>query len=256
MSNIVALSKQKHAHLRLLKAWCAPTARPAVVPVVAEELANIIAMTPVVFVATNNGYDLVALQALSPSKNLFISPDGKWVGGYMPAWYRCHPLSVAVTQQTPVVCIDLDSDRVTEANSDGSVPIFLEHGQLSERAQQQVEFIQRFEMSRQRLQACIQALKDSDVIAPWHVSLNDDSDEETPLSGLFHINEAKLKALQGAELEQLNQSGALSIAYAQLLSEHRLSGLVKLSNAVAKMQTDCKPVEFDDLFEDDDNLKF
>ena len=86
MSRYVPLSKSAHLNAGVLSTGYTHARQQAVVPIVAQELPQVIPTLVVAFVAAQSGrgYDLVALQSLQPGVNLYVNGDGRWLGGYCP----------------------------------------------------------------------------------------------------------------------------------------------------------------------------
>ena len=58
-----------------------------------------------------------------------------------------------------------------------------------------------------------------------------------PLQGLFRVDEEKLNQLDGAALQELQQSGAMGVAYCQLLSMQHLLTLARLAEQQAQWRS-------------------
>jgi hypothetical protein len=43
------------------------------------------------FVKQQDSFFLIALLSLTPKTNLFVAPDGRWLGGYVPSYFRGYP---------------------------------------------------------------------------------------------------------------------------------------------------------------------
>jgi hypothetical protein len=75
----------------------------------------------------------VALQGLENGKNLFVAPDGRWLGGYIPAALRGYPFKVLQDNSEPprhFLCFDEESDLLVDATEPNSQPFFKEDGTL------------------------------------------------------------------------------------------------------------------------------
>lgn len=75
--------------------------------------------------------------------------------------------------------------------------------------------------------AAAKALNEAQVLESAGLTFNpaDAQSEPQTVSGFMVVNEAKLRALDGAALEKLNQANALGLAYAQLFSMKNLENL-------------------------------
>src|ERR1035437_6405534 len=133
MPQFTPITRESHAG----KNWRRPpnfafAAGEAVVPLVGVELAHAVVTMPIAFTAEADRYRLVALLSLVPGKNLFVAPDGKWLGGYIPAFFRGYPFRLWRQEgsETAVLCIDQDSKLLMEADGTGE-DFFDGEGKLS-----------------------------------------------------------------------------------------------------------------------------
>lgn len=217
--------------------WKRPTryfyaAEDVVAPVVMAELSHVLTNMPLAFVHADEQapYQLMAVQSLQPGINVYVAPDGRWLGQYVPAFYRCYPfrmMAIGSTTQT-ALCVDTSLGCFMEQANEEAEPLFAEGGELSDSFETLKTFLTAFEKNRLRTTQCVAELSAAGLIEPWPVHLSHTethvSEAETAqdVKGLHRINEAKLKALPAETLSELAASGALSVAYAQLFSEQRL----------------------------------
>jgi hypothetical protein len=265
MPDYVPLSKTTHSESGLVAAGCGFALEQAVVPLVAEELPQTLPTMAIGFVraANENGFELVALQSLQAGVNVYVHTNGRWIGGYRPAWYRAHPFRLMRDEQTDryVVCVDESSAAFEKQAGEQSERLFDGEGELTERTQGTVTFLEKLQKATRVTQALVGRLDEAGVIVPWALTTRNPGREEgQQVKGLYHIDEAALKALEPEVLAQLASSGALSIAYTQLLSEHRLQGLSRLYDLRNQANQQAKPagdVDLEDLFgEEDDDFSF
>jgi len=265
MSNYVPLNKIQHAQSGLVAAGYEFAMEQAVVPVLAEEIPHVLPTMAVAFVENENngGFELVALQSLQSGVNVYVHTNGRWIGGYRPAWYRAHPFRVMRDAKSgqSVVCIDEESGAFQSRATEASQRLFDDEGELTERARQVVQFLEKFDQGQKTTQVLISQLSEAGVIVPWNLNArNPNGESGFEVRGLYHIDEAALRALAPGQMSELAKTGALSVAYAQLLSEHRLKGLSRLYELRKLAKERAKPaddVDLEDLFgEDDDDLSF
>jgi hypothetical protein len=217
--------------------WKRPTryfyaADDVVVPVVMAELSHVLTSMPLAFVHADEQapFQLVAVQSLQPGINVYVAPDGRWLGQYVPAFYRSYPFRMMPIEDTErtALCVDASHGCFMEQCSDATEALFQESGELSEGLTTLKTLLITFEKNRLMTNQCVAELAAAGVIEPWPVHLSHSkthvSEAETAqdVKGLHRINEAKLKALPAETLRDLTLSGALSVAYAQLFSEQRL----------------------------------
>ena len=86
-----------------------------IAPLVGAEAAAAAVALPMGFVKVGEEIRLVALLGLAPGRNLFVAPDGRWIGSYVPACFRTYPFRFANSPQgQPVLCVIDDPDFVVD----------------------------------------------------------------------------------------------------------------------------------------------
>lgn len=233
----------------------------SVVPLVIDDLPELIVTMPAAFVKQGEGgFELVGLQSFEPQQNMYVHTNGRWIGGYRPAMYRAYPFRLMreTASQQWILCVDEIAQGFTPQAGEGDMPFFDEAGEASQPVKNVLGFLQNLEKSRTLTQKLVTQLAEADLIVPWKIKVAADPDNPTPLQGLFHVDEVALRALPGDQLSALAQSGALSLAYSQLLSERRLSvvqKLYKLRHDALAQQTE--KVDLEELFNDgDEDISF
>ncbi len=208
-------------------------------------------------------FELMGIQSILPNKNLFVMPDGRWIGGYKPAFYRARPFALMMNKESKEIELNIDQDHIIEAPSEDQPKLFDETGTLTPKIRETVEFLGHSLRNREKTLALCSELQEADLLKPWDIKFSSSHDGETQirsLQGLYHIDIKTLKNLESNTLSKLNKSGALELAYSQILSEPRinsLSTLVSVHQKLEAQQTKNKvasEVDLDDLFSDKDEL--
>lgn len=196
-------------------------------PLLAAELAHAVACFPIAFTQGAAGYQLVALQSLQPGVNLYVNSQGQWLAPYVPSWYRSHPLRLLPSDTgEQVLCVDADSP-LFRPEMDGEQRFFDDQGAITPALHKVIDFLQQCRNNQSTTQTLVNALDAAGLIVPWALELDTGKAQATPVRGIFHIHEAALQNLPGEQLAALAHSGALAIAYAQLLSAPRLADFSK-----------------------------
>ncbi|MFK7160064.1 SapC family protein [Marinospirillum sp. MEB164] len=271
MPHYQALSRQQHQYAGVQpQSTFNFAAHQAVIPVLAEEVPHLLPTMALVFVPAQAEpaahFQLMGLQSFLPDDNLYLHPDGRWLGGYQPAAYRGHPFKLLPEESSDrlVLCVQTDSPAFHEQSEEGDHSLFGADGQPSELVSNVLEFLRQVHQGQQMTSKAVDQLAQAGLLEPWKLNVQATAGEQdmgqTQLQGLYRINEDKLKQLSGAELENLARSGALSLAYSQLLSTHRLTGLARLYDLRQKIQQQLAPqqeVDLDRVFgAEEDVFKF
>lgn len=233
MPNYQAVSKSTHANL----CWKRYdnyhfAAMDAVAPLVAQELPKAAMVLPIAFIQQDGKFIPAAVQGLQLGQNLFVAPDGRWIGPYTPATYRGYPFALANAENDQLVlCVDADSGLVGE---DQAERFFDDSGEPSQSVKDVLNFLQQVRANRELTVRLCAALHAEDLIQPWPIKVKGKDDQGQTLQGLYRIDEAKLNALSREALYRIHQAGALPLAYCQLLSMQHLQMLGKLADAHAQ----------------------
>lgn len=215
-------------------------AQDSLAPLVHQELSRACMYLPIAFVQQKNEagdtqFSPVAVQSLSQGTNVFVAPDGRWVGAYIPATYRSYPFALASTSDgQQVLCIDSDSGLVVSsmsAEGQDAQPFFEADGKTPSASIKEVmAFLQQVQANRVYTQRGCAVLQELGLFTPWPLTVKSSGGEQV-LGGLFRVDETKLNELGGADLERLQRSGATSMAYCQLLSMQNVQSLGRLVHA-------------------------
>lgn len=255
MANRQPISLSRHRERRWARyADYRFAAADALAPLVVQELPKAVMSLPIGFIAQPDGYGLVAVQSLQPGQNLFVSADGRWLGGYVPAVYRGYPFALVKTEDDQqVLCIDEDSGLVLDApQPEQGEPFFADDDQPAEPLRKVLEFLQQVAANRAQSERLCALLAEHELIQPWPLKVTT-PDGERPVEGLYRIDEAALDALAPEPFEALRQAGALPLIYCQLLSMQHVALLGKL----AEHHAQSKPrLDASEMFAASDTLSF
>jgi hypothetical protein len=261
MSNLTAISKENHAH----KSWTRFTsyqfaAKDNLVPLVAAEIAQSVLNFPMGFIKQQDRFVLVGMLSIIPGQNMFVGPDGRWLGGYVPAAFRGYPFRLARSEKGNelILCVDESSGLIQE-KANQAEPFFDENGEISEQVQGILDFLSQIETSRSLTEKAVASLADAKVLTEWNLKIKE-GEQEQPVTGLYRVDEAKLNAVDDQTFLALRKSSALPLVYAQLLSMANIQLFEKLAKVheqmAAKQSTQPGEVDLDKLFDKDDLIKF
>lgn len=257
MAQLTVISREQHAGKRWKRyASYSFAAHDAVAPLVAQELPRACMHLPIGFLKTENGYQLVAVLGLQPGKNLWVSPDGRWLAGYVPAAYRGYPFALANTEDGQrVLCVREDSGLV---NDDEGELFFDEEGQPAKPIQDVLDFLQQVTANAQVTAQLCGVLEEHGLISPWNVQVKS-ADGEKKVEGLFRVDEAALNALPAEALAAVRDRGAMPLVYCQLLSMQHLHQLGRLAAHWESVESLVQPEsgELDlEFLSDSENIRF
>lgn len=229
------------------------TATSAVAPLVASEMPKAVMAFPIALIREAEAYAPAAVLSFQPNQNLFVTHDGRWIGSYVPSQFRSYPFAMLPTETGErILCFDEESGLLVE-NESGERFFDADDG-VAEATQKVVEFLTAVQRDREKTLVACKALAESGVVTPWEITVKA-AEGGLRIEGLFKVDEGALDALSMDAFEMLRKSGALPIAYCQMLSMQHLATLGKLAEAHAArraqeeklMQAAFAPPESDEL---------
>lgn len=244
MPNFQALSPSSHAALRWKRYDNYQfVARDALAPLVAQELPKACTCLPIAWLPQGEQFVPTAVLGLQTGQNLLVAPNGRWLGAYVPAAYRGQPFALARTPADQwVLCTDADSPWVAAADaSTHDLAFFDEQGQITPPVKDVFNFLQQVHANRQRTEQACAVLQAHGLIVPWTLTLQGEQGQRE-LQGLYRTDEARLNTLEPEALQRLQQTGALMLAYCQLISMQHVHALGQLAqdHAQAAHQAESK----------------
>ncbi|WP_394425047.1 SapC family protein [Vreelandella stevensii] len=189
----------------------------AVVPLTAPEASRAAVNFPLAFEATQQGCRLVAVLGLTAGVNLCVDDRFAWLGGYVPAYLRTPPFHLLPVRDQPgqfTLAINEESPWLV---AEGGEPI-LAGKQLTPAVSDILEFLTKLQKHALKTTRAATALAEAGVLTPWVLP----SDGGEPIKGLLQVDERALRALSDEQFIALRGTGAIGLAYAQMLSTQQL----------------------------------
>jgi len=210
----------------------------AVVPIVALELSEAVLSLPIGFMQDGPQYRPVAVLAPKPGHNLFVGPEGQWLGSYVPAALRFHPFRLlhqaGAAEETWVLCIH-EQAQIQDEEEPTAEPFFDRDGNLAPATKAIFQWLSRLEHNRGVTDRAVAALAETGCLCPWPLKVKT-GDGEQPVGGLYRVDEVRLGRLPDRDFLRLREHGALPVAYAHLLSMGQLRTLEAFAKLHAEVQ--------------------
>jgi hypothetical protein len=259
MAKFVAISKEHHLTSKCRRlADHRFAARETAVPIVAHEMASAVPAMPLVFTEKNGKFTLSALLSVTPGHNLFVAPDGRWLGSYVPASIRTYPFRLVTPEGSERSILCIDEDYVVSADDPSPGTAFFEaDGTPTPMVQQNGNYVTTLERSRLATELAVSSLAQAGIIKPWPLTIQSKEGGRT-VKGISCIDEAALNALPNEDYLKLRATGALPLAYAQLLSMNQIAIfeiLMKMQAQLAPPPPTAVPDSLDHLFDQTNNLE-
>lgn len=229
-------------------------AKDTVAPLVAAEIAHAVRTMPMAFFKQQDRFVLVGVLSLTPGQNMYVSPQGKWLGTYVPSCFRGHPfrLAKAEDREDLILCIDQDAGLISDQPGE---PFFDDQDQVAEPVKAVLDFLSRVHQGWAPTNRAVDALADAGLICEWPLKVKTREGEQ-PVTGLYMIDETKLNQMEDDAFLVVRSAGALPIAYAQLLSMGNIQVLGRLADVQARRQKVPDKNNIAGVFGDDDILTF
>lgn len=209
-------------------------AHVAVTPLVIAEVLAAARAFPLGFLDLNGRPCLEAILGLKPDRNLFVGPDGRWLGQHLPASFRSYPFSLGRAGQTVALCVDEASGLVRDlAVGEDGAPFFDPDGQASAPTRAMLDQLAEARKGFEVTERATAAIVECGLLEPWPINYKDDGVDRR-IDGISRISETALNALPADDLTALRDSGGLAVAYCQLFSMGNLATLGQLRAAHAQ----------------------
>lgn len=192
---------------------------------------------PIFFRRTEEGgFKSVALLGFDKDENLFLDGD-RWNAAYVPAMHRVSPFLIGQPRAAPgeVLPADadakilIDPDHARISRSEGEI-LFLAQGGNSAALNHVAQVLQQVYAGAQASDSMFQAFLDTGLLAPIEIEVKINERQSYILKDLLTISQDALRSLDGAQLQALNQSGFLALAFHVVSSMGNLAYMVTLKN--------------------------
>ncbi len=228
--NVVPLNRDAHRALRL-KTPDKPYdfARAAhLIPALIDEFDAANAEMPVAFLPGAPQPAAVFVTGIKPGRNVFISAEGRWNGGYVPAYIRRYPYIIGeVANADPVLCIDDAYEGWSE--TDGP-RLFSETGEPEAPVGSALSIANSYKTAAVRTDAFAATLQKLGLFQSISLDAKLADGETTIVHGLLIVDEQLLAKLPDADFLGLRKAGYLKPIYAHLAS---LGAVSKLADKLA-----------------------
>ena len=215
---IVSLDRENHSKLRLRSLGnLAFSAETPLVPLLTTEFVQAARDYPIAFVRGADGALLpVALTGAPGGKYVFVDANGQWEARYLPAYVRRYPFVFAQTgPEQLTVCFD---EVCPALNDVEGVPLFEDNGEPAPALQQVLALMTDYQTHAQFTQTFMQRLEASGLLMEATAKADLADGRSMQLTGLWVVDEARLKDLPEVTLKAWCTSGELGLVYAHLLS--------------------------------------
>ena len=173
----------------------------------------------------NNWFSSVIL-GYKENINLFVDEKGNWQKShYIPAFVRKYPFVFIKEENKDNLFLALDKEYLSDERSDEIRKLFDDNGENTNILNKVVTFLNQFHLDSMATKEFIKQLDEWEILEERVVTINDKK-EQSNISGLYVINEEKLKNLSKKKKNEINDKNAIPLITAHLIS---LSNIQKLT---------------------------
>jgi hypothetical protein len=244
MTNLVNLDRVAHRNLRVTEELAFSVCKDLTSCAVSlNEIARLVIEYPIVFGKNdeNGQYVCIALFGISPDRNLYWN-RGSWNSHTVPMNVGRQPFFVALSEPTGgesptqqgITCIDMDNPGVQ--TTDGE-PLFDDSGEYSAYLRHKMNLLAELVDGERRSRLFTSKAEELGLIHAIQLEIKMPGGETRKFSGLYSIDERKLRALDAASLAELNANGYLHAMYAMLSSLGHLQILARRATEILRSES-------------------
>lgn len=150
-----------------------------------------------------------AILGFARDENLFL--DGtRWSARHIPAWARRGPFLIGLTDDEPVLHVDLDHPRIVD--SAAGQPVFLPHGGHARALEWAMQALREIHVGREAMLAATPIFDAFGLVQPVALEVSITDSDVVRFEDYLAIEPARIDALGGDALAQLNAEGLLQPA--------------------------------------------
>ena len=226
-------------------------AEEVTVPVVAVEA--LMAARDYILVFHKTDATVLALLAVAPKHNAHVNERGQWIGRYQPAFIRSYPFALvqpagqaAQGAEDRRFTVVVDAEAPQFGDPEGA-PLFDGDGKPTALLTKVQQSLATLYTDRERTRRLVGQLQDAGLLVERSILLKG---QDRGLTGFRVIDTKALEKLEPAHLGRLRDSGALTVAFAQIMSLSNLQDGV-LARSVQKTPDGAGERKVRELFDGD-----
>ena len=180
---------------------------------------------PILFILDDDDFIPVALLGLEDKQNLFLKWNNQWDGGYIPAYIRRYPFSLAPVNEASefVVCLD---EKSTVIGNSGEFSLFLANGQQSEFLTEKIRFLQELQIGYEKTLQFTKKIHELDLFEAMNANINLSNGDSLSVSGFYVISQDKFKSLDNDIYKELINDNKMKLIYEHFSSLDNFSKLI------------------------------
>lgn len=224
MAKIYAVSSERHRDFSWVisdsKSWAR---QEQICPLGYKESTKVMLTLPLAFVKNGENYEIVALVGIGSKRNLQLDANGRWLGEYMPHYYRYYPFVMGKKENGDfALCVDEESEGIIKG--EGGNPFFDEEGNPCANVIDIMNGLGEWEQDKMIANAGCEVLNKHGIITPWKFTIII-GDKEEEVQGLYKVDEEAYGKLSPEALAELRDRGGMTLFFCQAIAmQHLASG--------------------------------
>lgn len=187
------------------------------------EFRSLQAHYPIVFRQSAGSFLPLALFGFHDGQNLFLSGE-HWDASYLPMTIERQPFLIGNSGGELMIHVDMDSPRISRSEGEA---VFLTHGGSSEFLERINSLLLAIHQGLQATPTFIDALVQLNLLESFVLDIELGDGSQNRLAGFHTINEERLEALPGGDLERLARAGHLQPIYMAIASLSNFRTLIE-----------------------------
>nr|WP_136252830.1 SapC family protein [Ningiella ruwaisensis] len=248
MANHKILNNIEHKDLKVMTHCSAQFGHNVgAIHIFANEITRAQCEYPILFLKNekDGNFQCLAILGLHHEENLFLDEKQGWRASYVPNIVKKGPFSIGFQnqnsdgneEQKAVILIDVDDPRV---NNTRGQSVFMEFGGNTPYLESIQNILAELDKGAKLSAPMFAAFNDLDLLEPCVFDIKINDENMVKFEGYHTINVERLSQLEGKDLEFLNKSGLLSIAFAAATSINNIDKLVKLKRLQLSTRANAK----------------
>lgn len=216
MGKFIPLSKD-----HLGKYWIRPKnflnfAGDILCPVGYSELAKLATTFPLIFTRREEKFVPAVLMGFIPGQNLFIDPQGNWLGRFIPSALLGFPFLLGQDSEGNYLLL-IDEEYLTDSPCEDCVPLFDSEENFSPQTQEILNLLINRARDFALTFKITEKLQELDLFKPLDINL-EINQKVHQIKGFYIIDYAKFQALSPENFLELRTAQALELIYSHLIS--------------------------------------
>ncbi len=173
-----------------------------------------------------------ALLGFEQNENLFLTHDGHWNAKTIPLLIQKGPFMITPehqgSEQKAILALDLDDPRI---GSKQGKALFDELGNETPFLSEVKQVMAGIHEGSPLINLMVDTYMEMDLIEPLTLDIELNDGQKIHFAGAYTVSEEKLADLSPQQLEKLNETGLLAVAFYIAGSLQNVSHLIELKNA-------------------------